>query len=225
MTKRIVFVALAVLAIIPCTLNAQVHVRGLFNTLTSLIRIDSVTFTYRGGPEPVTVATPSWGGEAGIIDTFDFTTLLEWPNGPVLVYPAYRAESYPPDTLLSPKRDTWQTVRTPGDTAVVMFHFLTAIEERTPAGPVRLEVSSANPFAGQVEVSYSLPTEGYAELVVTNVVGRTEKTLAAGRLGAGRSVAFWDGTDDLRQAVDNGVYFVRLITNSGSATRKLILAR
>ncbi len=67
-----------------------------------------------------------------------------------------------------------------------------------------------NPFAASTRVSFAMPAKGAARLVVTDVAGRTIRTLFEGTAEAGRRDVNWDGRDDAGRTVSSGVYFFRI---------------
>lgn len=93
------------------------------------------------------------------------------------------------------------------------------------APPTRLEDPAPNPFRHSTRVSYSLAGEKSVLLQVYDPVGRVVKTLASGSQKPGRYELRWDGTDELGQALANGIYFCVLETGELRSTAKLLLAR
>ncbi|MBU0983785.1 MAG: T9SS type A sorting domain-containing protein [candidate division Zixibacteria bacterium] len=83
-----------------------------------------------------------------------------------------------------------------------------------------LDQNYPNPFNPTTEISFSLPQAGAVSLDVYNVTGQHVATLVEGNLGAGYHTATWDAT-----AYSSGVYFYRLVSTSGVATRKMILLK
>ncbi|MFH1502539.1 MAG: FlgD immunoglobulin-like domain containing protein, partial [Candidatus Eisenbacteria bacterium] len=94
-------------------------------------------------------------------------------------------------------------------------------------GLVRLALHPArpNPFRGETELSFTLPSSQHAELAVYSVDGRLVRRLASGTAGAGANSAVWDGRDESGRRVGSGLYFVRLEADSGLRHGKLILLR
>jgi hypothetical protein len=94
-----------------------------------------------------------------------------------------------------------------------------------PAATIALS-ASPNPTYGRVTASFSLPFEAArGELVVFDVAGRRVKTLLDGPLAAGDHRIAWTGNKDGGGAATPGVYFLRLVTPHGQATRKILLVR
>jgi len=88
-----------------------------------------------------------------------------------------------------------------------------------------LSLASANPGRGPVRVRWFAPTAVPVELDVYDVSGRRVRSLLRG-LGLGRAcTSDWDGSDDRGRTVAPGVYFARLVTDSGTAAIKVVLLR
>ncbi|MCA9752973.1 MAG: S8 family serine peptidase [Gemmatimonadetes bacterium] len=100
-------------------------------------------------------------------------------------------------------------------------------------GPVRAEgvmdaarprITSVgpNPSRGGTDVSFSLPQRGPVRVRVYDVTGRLVRTVADEVREAGRSEVRWDGKTDGGANAAAGVYFVRLETERGSSSRKVV---
>ncbi len=63
------------------------------------------------------------------------------------------------------------------------------------------------------------------KLAVYDLSGRLVKVLAEGHEKAGVFTKTWSGTNDSGRRVGTGVYFVRLQSKSGTATRKMVLVK
>ena len=62
-------------------------------------------------------------------------------------------------------------------------------------------------------------------LKVYNVNGELVRTLANDSRAAGSYTLVWDGHNDAGQSVSSGVYFYKLVTNSFSQTKKMVLLK
>ncbi len=98
-----------------------------------------------------------------------------------------------------------------------------------PIEPAALRVALAaarpNPFRAATQVRYTLPVGGIAALGVYDAAGRLVATLRSGFIPAGRHEARWDGLAEDGARAAAGVYFLRLTTPAGSASRRIVLAR
>jgi hypothetical protein len=93
-----------------------------------------------------------------------------------------------------------------------------------PAPGLRLQVSP-NPFNPATVIAYELETPGRATLAVYGVDGRHIVTLAAGFHDRGRHTVTWNGTDAQGRQLPSGLWFARLVGDTGTVTRKLVLSK
>lgn len=94
-----------------------------------------------------------------------------------------------------------------------------------PAGPLGLQLrrNAANPFTAHTSVSYTLPGPGTVKLIVLDAQGRVVRTLVDGQQDGPRWYTVeWDGTDDGRRVVPNGVYFFRLVSPHGQKSVSVV---
>jgi len=103
-----------------------------------------------------------------------------------------------------------------------LFHEFGPVEvECFPTGePLALAEPFPNPAETAVTIAFNLPEDGAVELCVYDLAGRRVDILVAGDLAAGRHEASWDAGE-----FPAGVYLVRLATDYGSLTRRLVVAR
>jgi len=94
-----------------------------------------------------------------------------------------------------------------------------------PGAKLALDQNYPNPFNPQTTISYSMPGQGRAKLVIYNSQGKHVTTLISEVLPPGPGTVAWDGTDSTGAPVASGVYFARLETPRGVRTQKLVVAR
>jgi hypothetical protein len=82
-----------------------------------------------------------------------------------------------------------------------------------------------NPFNPRTEVTFALDRPGAAEICVYDVRGRRVAMLHRGETVAGVHRVAWDGTDARGGAAPSGTYLVRLLTDLGASSRKVVLVR
>jgi C1A family cysteine protease len=101
------------------------------------------------------------------------------------------------------------------------------IEERTSALPETVELigSEQNPFSGSTHIFFALPRRMAVTIRIYDACGRLTRDLVDMTAAAGYHSASWDGRSDSGILAAPGVYFVRLETESGAITSKVILAR
>lgn len=102
----------------------------------------------------------------------------------------------------------------------------TAVDEPGPttAGFV-LNPAWPNPFAASTTVRFTLPEAGAVRLTVFDAAGRLVARPPGVERPAGAQALTWDGRDAAGTPVRAGLYFLRVETACGSATRKVLLAR
>jgi len=91
-----------------------------------------------------------------------------------------------------------------------------------------LEQNFPNPYlaaAGETTINFSLPADSHVSLRVYDLSGRLITTLVDDTLAAGRHTLGWNGLTAGGTAVESGVYFYKLDTETDSATRRLVLVR
>lgn len=82
-----------------------------------------------------------------------------------------------------------------------------------------------NPFNSSTRIEYSLDRTMHVRLEVINVLGQTVKTLVDEVQGANDYRATWSGANTAGRYVASGIYLYRLTTESGSASRRMLLLK
>lgn len=90
---------------------------------------------------------------------------------------------------------------------------------------VVLRQNYPNPFNPETRIDFTLASATHVRLSVYNVLGREVNILLNDDLPAGTHSAMWNGTNGTGQSVASGIYYYRLETNDGIATRKMILLK
>jgi len=94
-----------------------------------------------------------------------------------------------------------------------------------PASMLSLYQNEPNPFNPSTRIRYNLPEKARVVLNIYDVSGRLVKSLVEGVRDKGINSVVWNGKDDSGRAVNSGVYFYTLNSESGKITRKLVLLR
>ncbi len=94
----------------------------------------------------------------------------------------------------------------------------------------RLLQNYPNPFNPDTWIPYQLSKESDVCITIYDSAGRIVKKLDIGRKSAGiyrtqDQAAYWDGRNELGEAVASGIYFYTIQTDDYTATRKMIVAR
>ena len=82
-----------------------------------------------------------------------------------------------------------------------------------------------NPFNPSTEITFSIPYKTKVNLSVYNMLGQHVKTLTDEMYGAGQHKVEWDGTNDANQSVATGLYFYKIVTDSSSEMKKMLLLK
>ena len=83
-----------------------------------------------------------------------------------------------------------------------------------------LEQNYPNPFNPSTTISFSIPVEGNVSLKIFNVIGQEVDELVNENLSAGSYSYLWNAENQ-----SSGVYFYKLITDSYSEMKKMILLK
>ncbi len=93
-----------------------------------------------------------------------------------------------------------------------------------PESPPRasLRLAGPNPFVAGARIAYTLPRRATVDLAVHDLAGRRLVRLVAGERPAGSHEARWDGLDSRGAPSPPGLYLVRLTTDDGARSLKLL---
>ncbi len=112
------------------------------------------------------------------------------------------------------------------DEYAVLHLTTTGVDDQGQVGPaLALSPARPNPFGQSASVALELPTSSKVTLGVYDARGRLVRVLEEGALPAGRHEFTWNGRDSEGRELPSGIYFIRVETRSGSATRKAVLLR
>jgi FlgD Ig-like domain len=109
-----------------------------------------------------------------------------------------------------------------------IFYMGNPLGQVVGAGPAlknSLSQNYPNPFNPQTTIAFTIKDRGAVTLKVYNVNGELVRTLANESRAAGSYSLTWDGHNDSGQPVSSGVYFYKLVTNSFSQTKKMVLLK
>jgi len=90
---------------------------------------------------------------------------------------------------------------------------------------VTLQQNHPNPFNPTTTIPFELTREAEATLGVYDAGGAFVATIAEARYAAGPHEVRWNGTDARGTSVASGVYFYRLVSESTTLTRKMVLLK
>ena len=93
------------------------------------------------------------------------------------------------------------------------------------ASAYKLSANYPNPFNPSTTISFRLPQDEQAELVIYSVDGARVATLVSEPMTEGDHSVVWTGQNDAGQQVASGTYFYQLRTPSFSETRTMTLVK
>ena len=94
-----------------------------------------------------------------------------------------------------------------------------------PAGSrMQLLANAPNPFNARTEIRFELPTAGVYDIEVFDTAGR-RVTGFHGLGAAGMNTVSWDGRDERGAEMSSGVYHYRVTTETGAASRTMVLVK
>lgn len=82
-----------------------------------------------------------------------------------------------------------------------------------------------NPFNSSTNISFDLPSAGYVELSVYDLLGRKVTILLDSFLSAGNHLVTWDGRSGIGERMATGIYFYRLKAEGFDDTKKMLLVK
>ena len=90
---------------------------------------------------------------------------------------------------------------------------------------VSISQNFPNPFNPETQFSYTLNESGTISLGIYDIMGKLIYTVYDGFQRAGNHNVLWDGLDQNKRPVSSGVYFYRLVTQSNTISKKMVLAK
>ena len=90
---------------------------------------------------------------------------------------------------------------------------------------VSISQNFPNPFNPETQFSYTLNKSGTISLRIYDIMGKLIYTVYDGFQRAGNHNVLWDGLDQNKRPVSSGVYFYRLVTQSNTISKKMVLAK
>ena len=90
---------------------------------------------------------------------------------------------------------------------------------------VSISQNFPNPFNPETQFSYTLNESGTISLGIYDIMGKLIYTVYDGFQRSGNHNVLWDGLDQNKRPVSSGVYFYRLVTQSNTISKKMVLAK
>ena len=82
-----------------------------------------------------------------------------------------------------------------------------------------------NPFNTSTTISFKLPTSGFTNLIIYNIIGQKIRELYSRTLNAGTYNIVWGGRNDNSSPVSSGLYVSRLVSGDRVANKKMMLMK
>ena len=112
------------------------------------------------------------------------------------------------------------------DGSLVNHVFRTStLEMKVVPGEFALHQNFPNPFNPSTEIRFDLPSQGYVDLAIYNLMGQRIKTLNSNKLEAGYHAIIWDGTSDIGSQVSTGMYFYSIQAATFQSTKKMLFLK
>lgn len=89
----------------------------------------------------------------------------------------------------------------------------------------RADILISSPSVGNVKIRYILPALASIKVDIIDINGRIVKTLYHGMAQAISGWLEWDGKDNNRRKLSNGIYYARLETSDISIAKKFVLVK
>ncbi len=114
------------------------------------------------------------------------------------------------------------TISTTRDSVTILNPISDVLEKVTSAIPreFSLEQNYPNPFNPSTSIRFDVPKRSNVTLKVFDVIGREVATLVSGEHEPGTYSISWNANN-----LPSGVYFYRLVSESGSAVRKMLFMK
>jgi hypothetical protein len=202
--------------------NPFIQFAGMLSTGSHVVAVDSATVLDEGGAL-TTYQTAGWGGDTGVVDTFTFVPLPDFPPM-VVTLSLMQDDSAFQFAILAP--DSWYTIPGAPRQARALFGiFLSGLEEdRCPlSGRAGLTVSPSIVRANTTIRAERVPGTSCA-FVFYDAVGSRVRTLRT-HVSWGAATATWNGEDDFGRRLPEGVYYCCLDRAPSSTGRKVLLTR
>jgi len=82
-----------------------------------------------------------------------------------------------------------------------------------------------NPFNPLTTIRYDLPEDGFVNVTIYDMMGRTVKIMVTEEQNAGIKSVQWDATDSFGKPVSAGVYLYQIQAGEYMQTKKMVLLK
>lgn len=88
---------------------------------------------------------------------------------------------------------------------------------------IELKQNTPNPFKSSTSIQYYIPEPSHVEISVYNILGQKVTTLLSTHKESGEYVLTWNGLDENGTRLSSGIYFYKLMTDSFSNVKKMLI--
>jgi len=99
------------------------------------------------------------------------------------------------------------------------------IDDNNVLNEFSLEQNYPNPFNPVTNISYNLPKDEGVRIIISDIMGKTIKTLVNNDQTSGQKTIKWNATNDQGNLVSAGLYFLTIEAGSFTDTNKMILLK
>jgi hypothetical protein len=169
--------------------------------LSATIRESRIVFKYK----PVT--SDAWLSSSAVDPT--------WIHS---LSPATKYEFYAIGTSTCPSSS-------PPITKTSSIFFFTTLKASSSKASVSSLTIYPVPIQNSTTVSFTLAEPKEVSIKIFDMTGKPVKTIAAAQMQSGDHQFIWNAKDEKGNALNTGIYFLRIETEDYSETRKIIMAR
>jgi len=99
------------------------------------------------------------------------------------------------------------------------------IDDNNVLNKFSLEQNYPNPFNPVTNISYNLPKDERVRIIISDIMGKTIKTLINNDQTSGQKTIRWNATNEQGNPVSAGLYFLTIEAGSFTETNKMILLK
>jgi len=101
------------------------------------------------------------------------------------------------------------------------------IEDEFSKTPIKYSLNNnyPNPFNPLTTIRYDLPEDGFVNVTIYDMMGRTVKIMVTEEQNAGVKSVQWDATDSFGKPVSAGVYLYQIQADEYIQTKKMVLLK
>ena len=157
------------------------------------------------------------------VDGVNAEAMFDLPsqNSTDIAYPNGAPMGTPSDVALTSNGGTAYVIDRSAKCAFIFKNSTVGVQDK-PVQPLNfgLRQNYPNPFNPSTMIEFSISHASNVKLVVTDMLGRTVKTLVDGMMNSGNHVQIFNGDN-----LPSGIYFYTLITPSSKVSKKMILLK